>query len=340
MRNHRTTMIGIAGVCCAAVIASAILIPRQLLGQAASSSFVAPGQVEGATAIMSIGTAASGTVRAVLVHQGGRVRAGEPLVTIDCEPIEAEIQARSARLCATQAAFDRARNGPRPYEIAVGEAIVGYSQARSEEAQKTLERTQAMREGFTVTTAHVLEVQRDARIAKAQLAEAQAKLALLRAGTREEDIREAEARRDAAAAELETARARLAQCLVRAPIDGVVLDVLANPGRFVSLAVPETLLRMVQDNALRVRADVGLRDLARLCQPQSATVTADAFPNTSIHAQVAAISPAITRRTNAAAGADPRSTEFVTVLLDVQAGQTLPIGTPVTVHFNPCASKS
>lgn len=318
----------------------AMLVPQELLGQASSSNFVAPGRIESATGIMSIGTAASGTVKAVLVHEGSRVHAGEALVTIDCQPIEAEIQARGAQLLAAQAAFDRARNGPRADEIGVGEAAVGYSQARSEEAQKTLERTLAMREGFTVTTAHVLEVQRDARIARAQLAEAQAKLALLRAGTREEDRREAEARRDAAAAELQADRARLDQCSVRAPVDGVVLEVLANPGRFMSLAVPEPLLHMVQDNALRVRADVGLRDLARLCPPQSATVGAEAFPNASIRAQLAAISPAVTRRTIATVGTDARNTDVVTVLLDLEGGQALPIGMPVTVHFGPCASKS
>jgi multidrug resistance efflux pump len=197
--------------------------------------------------MMSIGTAASGIVKEILVHQGSRVRAGQLLVTMSCGPIEAETQARDAQLRAAQAVLDRVRRGPRPEEIAVAEAAVGYATARAEEAQKTYERSQALREGVSVTTARVLETQRDARVSAAQLAESRAKLALLRAGSREEDIREAEARRDAASAQLEEARAQLDQCSIRAPVDGVVANIVANPGQFMSLAVPAPLLHMVED---------------------------------------------------------------------------------------------
>ncbi len=338
MHRHFTRMAGIATLLCAVV---AILSPKDLFGQASTSSLVAPGRLEGAGPAMSIGTAASGTVMEVLVHEGSRVSAGQPLVTLDCRPIEAEVRARSAQASATQAAFDRARNGSRPDEIAVGEAVVGYSQARAEEAQKTLERTEAMHEGVTVTAARVLEVQRDARIAAAQLSEARAKLALLRAGFREEDVREAEARHDAAAAELEAVRARLEQCSVRAPVDGIVLDVLANPGQFLSLAVPEPLLHMVQDNVLRVRAEVDLRDLGRVCVSQNATVAAEPFPNTSLHAQVASISPEVSNRSIATAGSDARGKDIVAVTLDLErSGPALPIGLPVTVRFAPCTPKT
>jgi multidrug efflux pump subunit AcrA (membrane-fusion protein) len=161
---------------------------------------------------------------------------------------------------------------------------IAWNPAIAEEAKKTLDRTEAMHEGISVTTARVLEVQRDARIAAAQLAEARAKLALLRAGTRDEDVREAQARLNVAAAELEASRARLEQCSVRAPADGVVLDVLTNPGRFVSLAVPEPLLHVAPDGTLRVRAEVEPRDFARVCVSQAATVSAEPFPNLSIRA--------------------------------------------------------
>ena len=91
------------------------------------------------------------------------------------------------------------------------------------------------------------ETTQDARVFAAQLAEARARLVLLRAGSREEDTREAEARRDTASAQLEETRAQLDQCSIRAPVDGAVVDVVANPGQFMSLAVPAPLLHMVQD---------------------------------------------------------------------------------------------
>jgi HlyD family secretion protein len=317
----------------------AFAVPSQMLGQ--NSIFAAPGRVEGAAAPMSIGVAASGIISEILVHEGSPVRAGQLLVKLDCRPIELDVRTREAHVAAAQATFDRFRNGSRPDEIAVGEAVVGYSQARLDEAQRTLERTEALQEGITVTTARILEVKRDARIAAAQLEEARARLSLLRAGSREEDVRQAQALRDAAAADLAASRARLDLCSIHAPADGTVLDVLVNPGQFLSLAVPQPLLHIVPNGQLRVRAEVELRDLAHVCTQQRAAVAAEAFPNAAIQAEVASISPAVSPRSIAAAPPDVHDRDIVAVLLNVdRAAPALPIGLPVTVRFSACPSKS
>jgi len=190
-----------------------------------------------------------------------------------------------------------------------------------------------------VSVARLLETQRDARITAAQLAEAQARLALLREGSREEDVREAQARKTNAAAELEIARARLEQCSVRAPVDGVVAEVLVNPGQFLSLAVPATLLRIIADGALRVRVEVDPRDMARVCAGQPATVTAEAVPNLSMRAQVEAISPVLTARSLATPGADARAKDVEQIILSLErSGPALPIGLPVTARFGTCSA--
>jgi multidrug resistance efflux pump len=328
----------------AVLLLAGFTVPSQML--ASSSDFAAPGRVEGAGPPLSVGVAATGIVSDILVREGSRVQAGQLLVKLDCAPQEAELRTRQAHLAAAQASYDRYRDGSRPDEIAVGEAVVGYSQARADEAEKALQRALELQEGVTVTTARVLEVKRDARIAAAQLAEAGAQLNLLRAGSREEDIRQAKALRDAAAAEFDAARARLDQCSVKAPVDGVVLDVLINQGQFLSLAVPQPLLRIVPDGESRVRAEVGLRDLAHVCRQQRATIAAEAFPNAAITAQVVSISPAVSRPSlgnapGVAAPANADASDVVAVVLNVDRGApALPIGLPVTVHFEACPSKS
>ena len=322
-----------------AVLAAALLLPQPAPGQ--TSTFAATGRIESEGGTMAIGSAASGTIKEVLVHPWSRVHAGDVLLALDCRPLEAELAARQAQLGAAEAVFERVRNGPRPGEIAVAEAAVGYSRARAEEAQKALDRTLSLHEGVSVTTARILEVQRDARISAAYLAEARAKLALLREGSREEDVREARNRRMSAAAELDNARARLEQCSIRAPVDGVVADVLANPGQFLSLAVPTTLLHIVADGPLQVRVEIDLRDLARVCSEQPATVTAEPFPSLSVRAKVQAMSPAMSPRTLAAPGAEARGREVEPIILTLEGGPPrVPIGLPVTAHFGPCPSKS
>jgi multidrug resistance efflux pump len=339
----RPTIAALAGTgrVAPALLIASLALPLPLFAQ---SAFTAPGRIEGAGRPLSIGSAAGGIVAEVLVHEGDRVGAGQLVVKLDCRPLDAEVQARTAHLAAAQATYDRFRNGPRPDEIAVGQAVVGYSQARAEEAKKTLERAEALQEGVTVTTAHLLEVKRDARIAAAQLEEARARLNLLRAGSREEDIRDAKALRDAAAADLEATRARLAQCSITAPAAGTVLDVDVNAGQFLSLAVPQPLLHIVPDGPARVRAEVALHDFTRLCAGQHATIAAETAPSAAIDAQLASIGPAVTTRGRiAAAGmsAAGGSENVIGVLLTLAHGApALPIGLPVTVRFAACPSKS
>ena len=72
------------------------------------------------------------------------------------------------------------------------------------------------------------------------------KLALLKAGSRAEDITEAKARRDSAAAFLDEGKAELDQCTVRAPAAGTV-KLLATVGELVSIYAPAPLVQFTSD---------------------------------------------------------------------------------------------
>jgi multidrug resistance efflux pump len=76
--------------------------------------------------------------------------------------------------------------------------------------------------------------------------DARKKLALLNAGSRAEDIAEAKARRDGAAAFLGEGKADLDQCSVRAPAAGTV-KILVTVGQFLSTYAPATLVQLTLD---------------------------------------------------------------------------------------------
>jgi multidrug resistance efflux pump len=76
--------------------------------------------------------------------------------------------------------------------------------------------------------------------------DARKKLALLKVGSRYEDIAEAKARSDSASASLDEGRAELDQCLVRAPAAGTV-KVLVTLGQFVSTYAPTTVVQLTPD---------------------------------------------------------------------------------------------
>jgi multidrug resistance efflux pump len=195
---------------------------------------------------MALGAARSGVVQAIDVADGAHVAPGQVLLGLDCEPLRNEIDVRKADLESAEAAYERAVNGPRPEEIAIGEAGVGVASARADEARAALDRAHAMEVGVSITLAQLLVVERDSRVADAVLVDARKKLALLRAGTRVEDIAEAKAKRDSAAAFLDEGKADLDQCSVRAPAPGTV-KVLVTLGQFVSTYAPMTLIELTPD---------------------------------------------------------------------------------------------
>jgi len=236
---------------------------------------------------------------------------------------------------AAQAVADRVRNGSRREEIAVGEANLGVAKARAEEAAEALQRAQRLQIGISVTQAAMFQVERDARVTNAQVEDARAKLDLLRIGSRAEDIAEADARRDAAKAALDEAKARLAQCSVASPIDGVVLAGFASQGQLVSSAVPKVLLEIADDRSLAVNAEIDEGDLGKLCLGQAASISVPEEKE-ALAASAARIAPRValepsdTPRQGAARGS-------ISVRLDLaKPNARLLVGQAVSVRFEPC----
>jgi HlyD family secretion protein len=289
------------------------------------------GRVEGASDVLSLGTSATGTIAEVLARVGDHVKAGQRLVRVECSNIEHELQARKSDLAAAEAALFRVLHGPRPEEISIGIANVNLADARLQEADKSFQRTQQLHEGFTVTRVQIDQAERDARIAAALLDEVRAKLTLLKAGSREEDISEARSRRDAAKERVDEAAARLSYCSVDASIDGIILGTNVSPGQLVSSTVPVTLLTMVDDSRRRVRAYVDERETSKLCQ--RARISADGVPGIQFDA--------IIENVGVTVGENPlannASRQFRQVMLSVPDNQQqIPIGLRVLAQFLPC----
>jgi multidrug resistance efflux pump len=293
----------------------------------------APGRVEAASEVLSLGTSATGTIAELLVDAGAHVQAGQRLVRVECRNIERELEARRSDLAAAEAALSRTVHGPRPEEISIGIANVNLADARLQEAEKSLQRTQQLHEGFTVTRVQIDLAQRDARMAAALLDEVRAKLALLKAGSREEDIAEARSRRDAAGERVEEAAVRLGYCSIDAPTGGIILTTNVSPGQLVSAMAPVTLLTMVDDSRRRVRAFVDEREISKLCARQRARITADGIPAMQVDGLVENIGVAVGENPFA----NNASRQFRQVLLSVPDNQLLmPIGLRVSVQFSPC----
>jgi HlyD family secretion protein len=303
-------------------------------GQPLNTAVSARGQVEGGSELFSLGTSATGTISQLLVKPGDHVQAGQPLLRVDCRALEGEVTARQSDLAASEAVFARVTHGSRPEEIAIGEANVNLAGARLHEAQKEFDRAQALHEGVTVTRVQIDQAERDARMAEAMLAEVRAKLVLLKVGSREEDITEARARRDAAKARLDEAAARLAYCTVAAPISGVILSTRVSPGQLVSSMAPATLITMVDDSRRRARAFVAERDISRICLGEQGQISVEGVSGDQSEGRIETIAPEV-----AESPYEPGPARFRAVELSVSKTQPqLLIGQMISVKLLGCGS--
>jgi len=133
---------------------------------------------------------------------------------------------------------------------------------------------------------------------------------------------QAVANADAARAATAAAAARQGQLVVRAETTGTVIRRDVYPG---DLATPGKSLLQIGDPAqVRVTATVDERDIARIQPGQPALMSSDAWPNRSIPAHVAELTP----------GGDPTARAFRVRLLPdaIPSGIHLPLGMSLEIN--------
>ncbi len=121
-------------------------------------------------------------------------------------------------------------------------------------------------------------------------AEAERRAVLFKQGTIAASARDrAIFERDASRNALEAARARLADHVLRAPIDGIVLRRDGDVGDLV--AAGKVIFTVGKLSRLRVTADVDEADILRIAPDQRAVIRADALPDQVLEGKVSEITP-------------------------------------------------
>ena len=299
---------------------AALIWSQQREGPLFVSGFVESHQIR-------VGSRVGGRVHRVLVAEGQRVAEDEPLVELEPYDLrerlaeaQAVLHAREAALeklhagarreeldraraarDRAQAVLDKLRAGPRPLEIKVAEARLNQAEAEYVKAQRDHERVKRLFDEGRAAGEEMDEATRalavaEARRAQAQdelalmregtraeeiaeaaalLAEAEQALALLVAGTRAEELREAEAGVESARAAVAVVERQLAELTVRAPVDSVVEAVDLRPGDLIAPNAP--VVALADGSELWVRAFVPENRLD-IQTGQMVSVRVDSYP--------------------------------------------------------------
>lgn len=241
----------------------------------------ASGTIE--TTQISISPELSGRVSTVNVKEGESVKAGDILIRFDTALLNAQHAQAEAGLRATQANFALLKAGPSDEQLAVAQSAVDRAGAAADAAQSAYD---ALPEAAqATTTGQTLKQQLD--IASATLDNAQAQYDLLIAGARPQQLDAAQAQVDAAQAAVDALDVQIGKLTLTAPVDGVVLSRVIDPGEVASPGAALLVIGQLNDLTITVYVPEDRYGSIRL--EQTAQVSVDSFPGESFSATVAHI---------------------------------------------------
>lgn len=246
----------------------AVLEPTAVNRDLLRETVVAAGAMEPLVRVPVI-SEVSGVIDQVNVDEGERVVRGQPLFELDRERLEARVAERSAELDLRQA---NAR-----YDL------VGRARAMLDHAQREHARTLALNERNVASVQDRERTEHELRLAEIGLRDAHAEMAARRAAV-------------AAAREmLRQAERDLENAVIRAPIDGVVIEREGEIGRAVADVTKTggTIIAVIADDRrIRLVSDVDENEIASVRVGQDAEISIDAFPEETFSGRVRKISAA------------------------------------------------
>lgn len=221
------------------------------------------GVVEPRSENIAVGSHLPGVVVEVLVNVGDVVKAGQPLFRLDDRHLQAEKKVREAMLGSAQATLAKQKAMPRPEEIPIAEAKVREMRTLVQDAREQFARSERGARTGAVTDDENTKRKNGVATAEAQLAKAEAELALLKEGAWKPDLAVAQAQIDLAEAQLKQTVTELERLTVRASVTGKVLQKNLRPGEYIGVPANQALLVLGDVSTLHVRMDVDENDIGR-----------------------------------------------------------------------------
>jgi len=282
------------------VLIAGILVYVSFRDRGNGSTITASGNIEVNEAQMSFKIA--GRLEKRLVDEGDTVVAGQLLATLENTDQKIAVSQAEASLAQAQARLAELEAGSRSQEIEGARAELRRPQAalKTAEAQLTQARDDfnryaaLFREGgisrkdYDQYNTRYIAAENSRTEAQARIKGTREQLSLLVTGPRRETIDQARAQVQVATETLNQARQQEKYTELYAPMNGVILSKAAEPGEYLNPASPVVTIGDTAHPWLR--AYIREQDLGRIALNRKATVTTDAFPNTSYPGQISFIS--------------------------------------------------
>lgn len=233
------------------------------------STIAANGLVEPSSEAISIGSPRAAVVDAVYVKAGDTVRQNQPLFKLRSRELEAELQVNQANLKQLEAQVNSVQS-----QVGVAEAQVSVAESSLKDAERMLEFANRVKEARVISEEERSQREIAVNTRKAQLNAAKASFSVA-----ESSVISAKANVDAAKAKIQVTEVELDCSIIKAPVDGTVLQVRLRAGEFINQA-GTAFMTLGQTQPLHVRADIDEHEAWRV--KAGSTAEAQVRGNTSL----------------------------------------------------------
>ena len=251
---------------------------------------------------IEVASKVSGRVRWIGVEKGDRVKEGQIVVRLEDDEFRARQRQSAGNLAALKARLAELEAGSRPEEVQQAEALLEEARADLHEAKLDLDRTRELAAAGVVAAQDLDRAEARYESQDARMESLDRAYELVRIGPRQEVIDSVRGQVEQAVGQLEYDRTLLEATLIRAPVDGTILERNVEIGEFVTTSfVGERgakgyAVSLADLNDIQVELDISQDDFAKLRMGHKAVVTTDAFRDREYDGEIVEISPEADRQ--------------------------------------------
>lgn len=216
--------------------------------QEVKNQYIMAGKID-ANDQVNIASKISARVSEVLVDVGSKVSAGDTVIKLDTQDLQAQVDQAQAAVNTANATLTNAMNSTRPEQIAQAQASLDSATESYDIANKNYERTKTLFDQGANTQQQLDVAHQQVVAAEAQKKSAEEQLNMLNNGATETSIDVYKAQVEQAEAALKTAQTALNNGIITSPISGVVnskninVGEMASPGaNLASISNPDALV--------------------------------------------------------------------------------------------------
>ncbi len=251
------------------------------------------GMVEARMENVQIAPAIPGLVLEIYVDVGQQVRKGDPLLRVDDRHLWAQLQQAEAQLRYSQAQLAKLESMPRPEELPPARARVAAAQVALALAEDAFRRAERVWMTKQIAEEEYVQKRLQRDLAQQQLAQAEADLRLLEAGAWERDKEIARAQVEQMRAQIATLKTEIERAILRAPMDGVILQRNVRPGEYIAVSFPGAAPAFVLGDMseLHVRVNIDEYDIPRFQPGAPAKAFVRGYPRSEYQLRFVRVEP-------------------------------------------------